>query len=95
MNETITVVYEQGVLRPLMPLSLPEHAHVQIQIIASGPIAGKDEVRRALMDAGVIRPRSQIEPVSPVSDKQLTAAGKALAVAGPLSELVIGEREGR
>ena len=32
MNNTITVVYENGILRPLVPLALPEHARVQIRV---------------------------------------------------------------
>ncbi len=99
MNETITAIYEQGMLRLLTPLSLPERTRVQIQIVAPATAVHKGEehcqVRRALLDAGVIRPRSQTEPVQPVSEAQLAAAGKTLAAAGPLSELVIAEREGR
>ena len=52
-------------------------------------------MRQALLDAGVIRPRPPADPIQPVSEAQLAAAADALAAAGPLSELVIAEREGR
>jgi len=97
MGETISVVYERGVLRPLKPLLLPDRARVEIQIMAQS-LDAEDErqrVRQALLDAGVIRPRSQAEPVQPVSEEQLLGAAIALAEAGPLSELVIAERNGR
>ena len=33
MTEIITAVYENGVLRPLSPLSLREHQTVRIQVL--------------------------------------------------------------
>ena len=97
MSETIAAIYEQGVLRPLIPLSLPEHAHVQIQIVAQ-TFTAQDErqlVRQALLEAGIIQPHRSVDPVQPISEARLAKAAKALAAAGPLSELIIAEREGR
>lgn len=97
MSETIAAIYEQGMLRPLTPLLLPERTRVQIQIIAQSP-AVQDErqrVRQALLDAGIIQPRPVAESVQPVSEARLAEAAESLAAAGSLSELVIAEREGR
>ncbi len=96
-NKIITAVYEQGVLRPLTPLVLPEHTRVQIQIVVQ-PSTAQEERRRArqaLLDAGVIRSRPPAEPVQAVSEAQLIKAANVLAAAGPLSEIVIAERKGR
>jgi len=97
MKETIAAIYEQGVLRPLTPLALPERTHVQIQIVALIPAVQEEhhQVRQALLDAGVIRLRPPTGPIPLVSEAQLAAAANALAAAGPLSELIIAEREGR
>jgi len=97
MNETITAVYERGVLRPLAPLLLPEHTQVKIRIVEQVPSLREERqrVRQALLAASIIRPHSPIEPVPPVSEAQLAAAANALAAAGPLSELIIAERDGR
>jgi predicted DNA-binding antitoxin AbrB/MazE fold protein len=97
MSETITVVYEQGVLRPLTPLSLPEHTRVEIQIIRQAAGAGdeRQQVRQALMEAGVIRARQRSESVPPVSEEVLATVAAALGQAGSLSESIIAEREGR
>jgi predicted DNA-binding antitoxin AbrB/MazE fold protein len=97
MSETIVTVYERGVLRPLTPLSLPENTQVRIQIVAPTPSVQEERlrVREALLDAGVIQPRQVTEPVQPVSETELEEAARALATAGPFSELVIAEREGR
>ena len=32
MNQPVTAMYENGILRPLAPLNLPEHIQVQITI---------------------------------------------------------------
>lgn len=34
MNTTVTAIYENGILRLLVPLSVPEHARVQVRIEA-------------------------------------------------------------
>ena len=34
MNTTVTAIYENGILRLLAPLSVPEHARVQVRIEA-------------------------------------------------------------
>ena len=96
-NKIITAVYEQGVLRPLTPLVLPEHTRVQIQIVVPPATAQEERcrARQALLDAGVIRPRPPVEPVQAVSEAQLIETANVLAKAGPLSELVIAERKGR
>jgi predicted DNA-binding antitoxin AbrB/MazE fold protein len=97
MNETISAIYEKGILRPLTPLLLPEHTRVQIQIIAQSPDVQEERqrVRQILLSAGVIRSRPPVEPIRPVSEAQLAAAAAALGTAGPISELIIAEREGR
>jgi predicted DNA-binding antitoxin AbrB/MazE fold protein len=96
MTETITVIYEKGVLRPLEPLSLPERSRVEIQIVSRPPaVQEKARVHQALLEAGVIRPRTLAEPIEPISETLLAEAASALAQAGSLSELIIEQRDGR
>jgi len=92
----ITAIYENGVLRPLTPLSLPEHSQVEIQILKPSLTATEERqrVRQILAAAGVIQPHSVVEPVQPVSETALAAA-QALGQAGPLSEVIIADRAGR
>ncbi|MDQ2996859.1 MAG: antitoxin family protein [Chloroflexota bacterium] len=96
MSEIIHAVYEQGVLRPLTPLHLPEHTHVQISIdpISNAEVE-RQRVRQALIAGGVIQPHLPATPIQPVSEEALATAAQALANAGSLSELIIAERDGR
>ena len=95
----VTAVYERGVLRPLIPLQIPENVRVRIEIVEQLPPSPSEDdrrrARRALQEAGIIRPRHEEPFPRRVSDAQLERAADILAQAGPLSELVIEERKKR
>jgi len=97
MTETISAIYENGVLRPLTPLALPEHTTVEIQIVKPTSVieTERERVRQVLIEAGVIRPQLITETIQPVSETELAAAAQALGQAGPLSASIIDERAGR
>lgn len=93
MSEIITAVYENGVLRPLSPLSLPEHQTVRLQVLTSEPAVDLQQVIQSLVAAGVVTPphRNDIEPVSEEARWELAqklgqCPGKAL------SEIIIEDR---
>jgi predicted DNA-binding antitoxin AbrB/MazE fold protein len=95
MTETVTAVYENGVLRPLRPLKLRESQTVRLQIIADVSTGNEDEAAiRALVDAGILTPppgRSDVETLSEHERRELDdrlgrAPGK------PLSEIIIEDR---
>lgn len=51
MIETVTAVYENGLLRPLSPLNLDEHQTVRLQIISEPPLDPIDEILQPLIQA--------------------------------------------
>ena len=75
MSETITAIYEGGILRPLAPLRLPEHTRVQLRIITRqrDEKGEQQRVHAALLAAGVIAPRPPVEQPALVSDEQLAS----------------------
>ena len=93
MNGTITAIYENGVLRPLTPLSLPEHTRVELQIVTqtSAPEDERRQVRQVLMAAGVIRPQPVTEAVQPVSEERLTAAAQVIVQSPPTNRTLISQ----
>ena len=97
MSTTFTAIYEHGILRPLQPLSLPEHAAVELRVVpravrAEKRITHRQQVYAVLQVAGLIKSQALSELALPVSEAKLTAAAKDLALAGPISELIIAER---
>lgn len=99
MSEIVTVVYEQGVLRPLTPLKLPEHQTLRIQVLSDPSEEEDSEIIQLLVNAGLIRPR--ISPTALPPDPVPEAERRRLAdLAGqipgkPLSEIILEDREPR
>ena len=99
-NDTITAIYENGILRPLTPLALPEHTHVQIQVQrVSTPTDASEHRRRvrdALVAAGLSLPTLEISSASrPISTERREELAHLFATGRPLSELISEDREGR
>jgi predicted DNA-binding antitoxin AbrB/MazE fold protein len=95
MSMEVIAIYEQGVLRPLTPISLPEQTRVRVRIL--GEDEPTDELRRAeaaLMAAGLLRPSSHSasKTVSPARRAELA---RFYAKGGALSDIVIAERDDR
>jgi predicted DNA-binding antitoxin AbrB/MazE fold protein len=102
MPETITAIYENGVFRPLIPLSLNDGETVQITIVAEvsqAELKGAREKAIKLMDKrGLVRlpnKRSKVDPAElarreeewrELFEKLKDRPGK------PLSEIVIEDR---
>ena len=102
MIETVTAVYEKGMLRPLQPLNLRERQTVRIQIVPEEPAMQEeptDEVEQiiqSLVASGLMRPRPQrgAPPPDPVSEEERRRLADIMGQAPgkPLSEIIIEER---
>ena len=98
MHETITAIYENGVLRPITPLALPEHTKVQLWIQAS-PLDDQAETHRrevvaALVAAGLTLPTIETSLAMPLSEQERDDLARSIPAGRPLSEIIIEEREG-
>ena len=94
-DTTATAIYEHGGLRLLNPLPLPEHTRVKLVI---QQIETTDELRWAeqvLAATGLVTPPSAALDVASGSDARLAETAVRYAVGGPLSELIIAERDAR
>jgi predicted DNA-binding antitoxin AbrB/MazE fold protein len=95
MPEVITAIYENGILRPLIPLPLREHQTIQIQILPFRHADATEEAIQVLINAGLLTPpqvESDIEPISAEERRTLAEVlGKATGTK-PLSEIIIEER---
>lgn len=101
MGQRITAIYEDGVLRPLSPLELPEHSQVEIDIhqlsSATDRPAHRDQVNQALVKAGLSLPSidTTARAATQLSPERREELAQLFSVGGPVSELISEDREGR
>jgi predicted DNA-binding antitoxin AbrB/MazE fold protein len=97
MTETITAIYDEGVLRPLEPLNLHKGQRVRIRVLPEEkPEDERETTIRILVKAGLMRSRPEPEtiPPPPLSpEERLALADRLGRVPGkPASEMVIEDR---
>ena len=100
MAQRITAIYEDGVLRPLSPLELPEHSQVEIDIhqvsSAIDRPAHRDQVNQALVKAGLSLPSiDTTAAATQLSPERREELARLFSISGPVSELISEDREGR
>ncbi len=94
MSTLISAIYENGIIRPLQPLALPEGQSLQIQIVMDESMTELRRITQVLETSGILTPppyASHIEPVPESQWRELTERLKALP-GKLLSEIIIEER---
>ena len=87
MERTVAAVYENGVLRPLEPLDLPEHQQVQVTVLEPPSPADHD-----VLDTDYIRAVEKMD----LPDVSLDEVRRALSgIPGTMTADFIEEREER
>jgi predicted DNA-binding antitoxin AbrB/MazE fold protein len=89
MNYTTTAIFENGLLRPIIPLDLPEHSEVEITVQVSDSSL-RSKVRKAL--------NLQVQPnktENSISDKRREQVAKIFSSEKPLSDYIDEDRESR
>ena len=94
MGDILTAVYENGVLRPLEPVSLRERQTVRIQVLAEDSSDSTDQVIRSLIASGALTPPPGHSDVALPTDAERRALADRLgrAPGKMLSEIIIEER---
>ena len=94
MTETVTAIYENGVLRPLRKLNLRERQTVEVCITSSDePSPDESEkVLQALATSGSVTLAHMKAAVAPVSDQRREELARIFSTGKPLSEVIIEER---
>ena len=97
MSQTIQAVYTQGVLRPLVPLDLPENSAVEItlQITASPELTMNERVRQALLTAGLLADDFDGPANEPLDPQCRTGLAHIFATGPPLGDYINEDREAR
>ncbi|MCY7375958.1 MAG: antitoxin family protein [Pyrinomonadaceae bacterium] len=97
MSETIQAIYENGVLRPLKPLSLPENKvfEIDVRYIAENSAeTHQDKVSRILREAGLTK-RIKFPNAEKLSDEERQRLGKLFPGEKPLGDYIDEDREAR
>jgi predicted DNA-binding antitoxin AbrB/MazE fold protein len=97
MDHQVTAIYENGVLRPLEPLALPEQTTVELSIhriaLPVDLATHRRRVRAMLKEGGLTRTEPISGEVRPgLSPERRAELAELLARGKPLSEIIIDER---
>ena len=96
ISDTVTTaIYERGVLRLLDPVALPEHARVHVIIKSISEDDQRQRTEQVLAETGLVTPPRPAAAAEAVPEERLVDIGRRYAVGGPLSDLIVAERDGR
>ncbi len=94
MSQIISVIYENGILRPLETLNLQQRQLIQVQILSDKAADKTEQAVRSLVEAGLVKPPRGCSDVEPVPEAERLRLSDILGKASdrPLSEIIIEER---
>lgn len=99
METTITAIYEDGVLRPLTPIDLPEHATVELVVRSTSTPETAAARRRAELIAvlrkGGLNVWTDDQAPPPLSEEERAALARRLPPNLNLSQAIEDERNER
>lgn len=99
MSEIIQAIYENGILRPLQPLDLPENKIVEIEMrdeISDGKETHRSKVSRVLREAGLTSPlKFSVTEKDILSEEERERLGKLFSGGKPLGDYIDEDREAR
>ena len=91
----ITAIYEDGVLRPLEPLDLPEYTEVRLTVtpIVHTVMTRDEQLDAIFAAAGIHFVKMPTDGLRMLTDEERDALGRRIGPGRPLSEVIIEERE--
>ena len=93
-QQTITAIYQNGVLRPLGSLDLPENSEVELDVKV---IEKKENSRQAigelLVQKGLSRRKKKAEPKQNLSPEERERLAEIFSAPQPLGEIISEDRE--
>ncbi len=97
MSQNIQAIYENGILRPLQPLDLPENETVNITVLDEAlnqEETHRDKVSRVLREAGLTS-QMKFPNAKKLSDEERKRLGKLFSGEKSLGEYIDEDREAR
>ncbi len=97
MSQNIEVIYENGILRPLQPLNLPEKKIFKVNLTdetSNNEETHRDKVTRVLREAGLTS-QMKFPNAKKLSDEERKRLGKLFSGEKSLGEYIDEDREAR
>jgi len=95
-QHTVTAIYQNGVLRPLVSLDLPENSEVELNVkIIESKQDSRAAISELLVRKGLSLPKKKTEPKQNLSPKERERLAKIFSAPQPLGELISEDREER
>ncbi len=97
MSQNIEVIYENGILRPLQPLNLPEKKIFKVNLTdetSNNEETHRDKVSRVLREAGLTS-QMKFPKAKKLSDEERKRLGKLFSGEKSLGEYIDEDREAR
>ena len=99
MSQNIQAIYENGILRPLQPLDLPENKTVNITVLDEAPNGEEtmlEKADRVLRETGLISPlKFPVTEKDILSEENRQRLGKLFSGEKPLGDYIDEDREAR
>lgn len=95
-QQTVTAIYQNGVLRPLVSLDLPENSEVELNVkVIERKQDSRSAINELLVQKGLSRRKKKTEPKQHLSLEERERLAKIFSAPQPLGELISEDREER
>ena len=96
MNQTLTAIYSNGVLRPLISLDLPENSEVELDLkVIEKPQPSREMIGELLVQKGLSLRKKANKSKQNLSAEERERLAKLFSAPQPLGELISEDREER
>ncbi len=93
-QQTVTAIYQNGVLRPPVSLDLPENSEVELDVkIIKSQQNSRQAIGELLMRKGLSLPKKTNEPTQNLSTEERNRLAEIFSAPQPLGEIINEDRE--
>ena len=95
-HQNITAIYQNGVLRPLVSLDLPENSEVELDVkVVERKENSRQAIGEMLVQKGLSRRKEKVEPKQNLSPEERARLAEIFSAPQPLGEIISEDREER
>lgn len=93
-QQTVIAIYQNGLLRPLSSLDLPENSEVELDVkIIEKKLSSPEAIREMLVRKGLSLQKKTSEPKQNLLDEERERLAEIFSAPQPLGEIISEERE--